>query len=218
MTEITDLQNEIARLTAENEMLRNKTCVKYPLETPLGILQMLGEKTYREENDSCAWKDSPLGCLDKLKNDCSGKVGELLIAELCKNGDIPYSYKCDINSTDGTYDIMIKDKKVEIKTAKLGKQKGFQHESLRSDGYDYLLFLDVCPTYYYITIMQKFDLTTKSDILSRKAHLRKGTSDVFKLDFNEKILQTLIPKGHTVLVSDSTNIASVVAFIYDTII
>lgn len=218
MTEITALKNEIARLTAENDMLRNKTCVKYAGETPLGIIQTLADNTYKEENDSCAWKDSPLGSLDKLKSDCSGKVGELLIAELCKNGDIPYSYKCDINSTDGTYDIIIKGKKVEIKTAKLGKQKGFQHESLRSDGYDYLLFLDVCPTYYYITIMQRFDLSTKSDILGRKAHLRKGTSDVFKLDFNEKILQTLIQKGHTIMVSDSTELTSVVGFICDTII
>ena len=97
----------------------------------------------------------------------------------------------DINSKDGTYDILILNKKIEIKTAKLGKHKSFQHENLRTDGYDFLLFIDICPNYYYLTIVPKYNLKS-SDIIGKKAHLRKGTTDVFKLDFNEKIIQKFI--------------------------
>ena len=52
----------------------------------------------------------------------------------------------------------ILNKKIEIKTAKLGKHKSFQHENLRTDGYDFLLFIDICPNYYYLTIVPKYNL------------------------------------------------------------
>ena len=212
-SEIEELKKEIELLKAENENLKSQKYTVYSDETPFGILQSLAETTYKAENDFCIWKDSPLKSLDKLKSDCSGKVGELLIEQFCKKGNIPYIYNGDTNSTDGTYDIIINEKKVEIKTAKLGKQKGFQHENLRMAGYDYLLFLDVCPSYYYITIIPKFDLRVKSAILGKKAHLRKGTSDVFKLDFNKKILDSLIPKAHTMKVLESSLLQDVLSFI-----
>jgi hypothetical protein len=212
------LKKEIMRLRLENEALKSKKCEVYSPDTPLGVLQELAEKIYKGESDACAWKGSLFEYLDMLKSDCSGKAGELLIEKFCNLGEIPNIYTGDVNSTDGTYDIIIKGKKVEIKTAKLGKQKGFQHEGLRISGYDYLLFLDVCPSYYYITVMPKFDLTVKSEILGRKAHLRKGTSDVFKLDFNEKILNSLVSKDVTLKVTDATSMTDVISFISSKIV
>jgi sugar-specific transcriptional regulator TrmB len=156
--EIEDLKKQIEMLKEENQHFKNQSNLVIFENTPFGILQSLAETIYNTENECCIWKNSPLRLLNQLKNDCSGKTGELLIESLCKNGDIPYIYNGNVNSTDGTYDILIKNKKIEIKTAKLGKHKGFQHECLRVDGYDYLLFLDICPTYYYITILPKFDL------------------------------------------------------------
>jgi len=213
MSEVEQLRLEIERLQLELQTMKMKTRVEYAVGTPLGILQTIGDTIYHNEHDSSMWKGSPLESLDKLKSDLSGKAGELLIEQFCKDGEIPHLYIGDSNSTDGTYDILIKDKKVEIKTAKLGKHKGFQHESLRMTGYDYLLFVDICPTSYYLTILPKFDLRTKSDILGRTPHLRKGASDVYKLDFNEKILQSLITKGHTIKILETTPLTEVTTFL-----
>jgi hypothetical protein len=213
LNEIEELRKEVEQLRRENEFLKNKKCIKRPLSnTPLGILHALSENIYSSEYESGLWKDSVFETLDKLKNDCSGKAGELLIEQLCKIGKIPHIYNGNTNSKDGTYDIVLNEKKVEIKTAKLGKQKSFQHESLRNSGYDYILFIDVCPDYYYVTIVPRFDLTKKSDILGKTAHLRKGTTDVFKLDFTEKNIDGLVEKGHTLKITDDTTIADVVAF------
>ena len=212
---VKELEEKLASLLLEIKTLKNpaKPSSNIEEDSPLGILKGIASKIYKEEKTSNSWQDSVLEELDKLKNDCSGKSGELLIEHFCKAGNIPHTYNCDINSKDGTYDIIIKDKKVEIKTAKLGKQKTFQHESLRSAGYDYLLFLDICPSYYYITIIPKFDLNKKSEILGRKAHLRKGTDDVFKLDTSEKIITSLIDKGFSIKVSDKTLFKDVIEFI-----
>jgi hypothetical protein len=205
-----------AELELRNAELEKATAVeieKYNNTSPIGFLQKLGDDTYHHEQKECFWKNSPLESLNKLKNDCSGKVGELFVEMICKNSSIPCTYNGDINSKDGTYDIIINDKKVEIKTAKLGKHKGFQHESLRSNGYDYLLFLDITPTSFYITILPRFDLHNKSVILGRKAHLRKGTTDVFKLDLNEKILDNLVVGGFTIKVSNETQLSPLSEFI-----
>ena len=213
------LKKKMAELEKENEELKKKNNKKkYKKDTPLGFLQKLGDDTYNCENDASSWKNSPLVSLDKLKNDCSGKVGELFVEMICNKSNIPCVYNGDINSKDGTYDIIINGMKVEIKTAKLGKQKGFQHESLRSDGYDYLLFLDVTPTYFYMTIIPRYDITKESEILGRTAHLRKGTSNVFKLDFNEKLLKSLIPKGHTLMVLEEISLDTLSTFITNIIV
>ena len=209
-----ELENAKARNgELEKELEKELEIEKYINTSPIGILQKLGDDIYSQEQKECFWKNSPLESLNKLKNDCSGKVGELFIEMICKNSSVQCSYNGDINSKDGTYDIIINDKKVEIKTAKLGKHKGFQHESLRSNGYDYLLFLDITPSSFYITILPRFDLHSKSDLLGRKAHLRKGTNDVFKLDLNEKILNNLVVSGFTIKVSNETQLLPLTEFI-----
>lgn len=181
---------------------------------PIDILKNIGYKIY-ETNDN-KWKDSPLEILDKLKIDHSGKVGELLVEYYCKYGNINYIYS-DKDNTQ-LYDIIIKQKKVEIKTAKLGKHKSFQHEKLHNNGYDYMLFIDITPYYYYLTILPRFDLSIKSELIGRKAHLRKHTTNIFKLDFNEKNLTSLIDKGFSIKISKNTEIDKIVMFINDSII
>lgn len=180
--------------------------------TPFKMFQLISQDIYNEENKFYIWRNSPFEMLDKLKNDCSGKAGEMLVEKLCKDGNVNYSYNNGKTTPDGCYDIIINKKKVEIKTAKLGKQKSFQHECLRLSGYDYLLFVDVCPHYYYLTIIPRFNLRLKSIIFGRKAHLRKGTNDVFKLDWNEKILKSTIQNGYTIKVYDTTQLDELILF------
>jgi hypothetical protein len=216
-TENEKMKFKLKNLEDENEKLKleiNKNNrKKYVVGTPLEILQKLADDIYEEEYQNSFWKDSPLESLDKLKNDLSGKVGELFIESLCKQSFIPHVYDGNSIPTDGTYDIIINKRKIEIKTAKLGKHKTFQHEGLRLKGYDNLLFIDVTPTYAYVTIIPHFNLMEKSKIFEKKAHLRKGTSDVFKFDFTIKDLEILVIKGHTLKLSEETTILELSTFI-----
>jgi hypothetical protein len=213
--ELENVKAEKEKLKAELEKLKNKETV-YTDDLPIGFLQQLGKLTINQED---TWKDSPLEALNKLKIDSSGKVGELFVEMICKKSNIKCLYNGDINSKDGTYDILINDKKVEIKTARLGKNKSFQHEGLRSTGYDYLMFIDITPKHFYMTIVPKFNLKEKSVIFNRKPHLRKGTSDVFKLDFNEKIIkENLIPKKFSLLICETTKLIELSDFIIHNLI
>ena len=183
------------------------------MTNPLHILVNLSSKIFNENIKICPWQNSIFETLNKLKNDHSGKVGELFIETLCINGDINHEYKGDTLSKDGTYDIIINNKKIEIKTAKIGIHNSFQHENIRTDGYDYLIFLDITPSNIYITILPKFDLKIKSNIFERTPHLRKGSSDVYKIDFNIKILEKMIIKNNSLKISDKTDLEEIYTFI-----
>lgn len=182
-------------------------------ENPLGIIKNIANNILEKEKEKCIWKNSILELLNNLKIDSSGKVGELFIEYICNKYNIPNIYIQDINSKDGTYDIIIKGKKIEIKTAKIGKNKTFQHENLRISGYDYLLFIDICPNYYYITIVEKFNVKNKSIVFGIKPHLRKGTSDVYKFDYSEIKLKNLLPRANTIVIDINTSIENIVNYI-----
>lgn len=150
------------------------------------------------------WMGSHFEYLSRLSNDSGGKVGERFINGFCKVNNIPCEYKTK-NKNNSSYDIIINGKKVEIKTATFGKSRTFQHENLRNNGdYEYILFVDVLPDYYYVSILPKFDLSQKSELLNRTPHLRKGTTDVYKLDFTEKTLKNLVSLGYSVKINEQT--------------
>lgn len=183
--------------------------------TPFHFLQTKTMETFVKNEKVCIWKNAPFEYFSKLKNDHCGKVGELLVENICKESDIPHIYTGDINSKDGTYDIMILGKKVEIKTARLGASGTFQHECIRKEGYDYLMFIDVLPNYLYMTIVPKCDLTTKDNPLFAKAHLRKGSTDIYKIDFNEK---KIIQKLNSIKIVPEMHYESIEAFILKNIL
>ena len=97
---------------------------------------------YEKQESKNNWNGLPFGLIDNLKCDYSGKVGENYIYSLCNFLNIENIYcNDDTNTTDGVYDIIINNKKVEIKTARFGLSSSFQHESLRNGGCDYYLFV-----------------------------------------------------------------------------
>jgi hypothetical protein len=61
-------------------------------------------------------------------------------------------------------------------------------------------------------------LKIKSDIFGRKPHLRKGSTDVYKLDWNEKILHSMIQLGHSMQITDTTLLPEIIDFINNKII
>jgi len=153
------------------------------------------------------WVDQPFEEINDLKNDYSGKTGEVLIQTLCNTFGIPNVYDEDINSKDGTYDIVIKSKQDEIKTARISKCGAFQHENLKNEGCDYYLFVDVMPDRYFITVLnaRKFDLSTRNDVIGRTPHLRDKTTGVYKFDFSEKNIRSSISQGYSIEVTQHTN-------------
>ncbi len=209
------------------ELQKRISILQQQLKTPivnkeensvLNILASTCEEFFEKQEKSSIWKRSMFECIDKLKLDYSGKVGEVFIDKVCKLCNIDSSFNNDVNSKDGTYDNPIMNKRVEIKTARLGNQGTFQHENLRNGGCDYYLFVDITPTFLYITILPHFDLNEKCNITSRKAHLRKGTTDVFKFDLTEKNINLAIQKGFALKVEKQTTLNDVEEFFKKVII
>jgi hypothetical protein len=171
-------------------------------------------RLYSIQKTSNVFNDSSFESIDNLKLDYSGKVGEKIITKICDITDIKYSYEEDKNYSDGQYDIKINKKRMEVKTARLGKTGTFQHESLKNSNiYDSLMFVSILPNKYYLSIIPKFDLNKKFEVLGITPHLRKGAKDVFKFDFNVAKLNILVNKGFSIEINENTILEDVKKFI-----
>ena len=83
------------------------------------------------------WTNSNFEQIKYLDNTPKGQIGETFILEYCKELGFAVS---DEGSRLGTHDILIEDKKIEIKTATEDKTGSFQFNHLRLDyEYDFLL-------------------------------------------------------------------------------
>jgi hypothetical protein len=182
-------------------------------ESPYLMLKDIGDSLYKTQNNWNIWEDNIFENIEKLKNDYVGKLGEKYINTICKQLDLDVTYVEDKNSKDGTYDIQINNKKIEIKTSRISKEGAFQHESLRNHGCDYYLFLDILPSKFYMTILPKFDLNNRCNIIGRTPHLRKGSSDIFKFDFNEKNIINAVNLQYGLEVSRNTNFSLLKSFL-----
>lgn len=141
-----------------------------------------------------AWDDSPLQDIRKLSADAIGSGGEALLFNLCKKYGIDVEWDGNKNiskkgSSDRPYDMLIRGRKVEVKTARMGEYFTFQHETLSNDNSpDFWVFVDISPHETYFTVIDSYNLKSKHPILQRTAHSRKKTNDVYKLDTSECVL------------------------------
>ena len=141
-----------------------------------------------------AWDDSPLQDIRKLSADAIGSGGEALLFNLCKKHGIDVEWDGNKNiskkgSSDRPYDMLIRGRKVEVKTARMGEYSTFQHENLSNDNSpDFWIFIDISPHETYFTVIDSYNLKSKHPILQRTAHSRKKTNDVYKLDTSECVL------------------------------
>ena len=164
------------------------------------------------------WGQSPFADIDRLKNDHSGKAGEVFMDKLCEQLDIPKVYDGDIIADDGHYDIIINGKLVEVKTAREGKTYTFQHESLRNEGCEHWVFVDVTPTNIYITAIKSTDWNLKEGkrhpILEIGAHSRHSTTDQFKVDTRvSSSLAKGIKAGITLKIDSDTSLEDIKTFL-----
>jgi len=168
-------------------------------------LEDLINEIYERSREGSQWQGKIYEKINDLHCDLSGKVGERLLEKACLQAGIPVVYHGDKISTDGTYDIMIKGKKIEVKTARYGNakipsQRNFQHENLRSDeDCDYYVFVDIKPESFYITIIPKkgLDFTNMHPIMRTIPHLRRNTENQYKWDFSNAAIKRGIEAGIT---------------------
>jgi len=210
---IDDIRKDESRKKSLEEFKTRRIQKIREKNNPFFLLKQIGEELYRQQNNYNVWDENIFEKVEKLKNDYSGKLGEKYIYSICKLLSINIDYEEDVNSKDGTYDVKINGKKVEIKTARMSNNGAFQHEGLRNYGCDYYLFLDIFPDKFYITILPKFDLNNACSITGRKPHLRKGSSDIFKFDFNEKIILNCLKTGYSLEINKEIESSSIDSFI-----
>ena len=203
---------------SENSIVEDEEPILIKKKNPYNLLQKIVKNEYKNQAQKNLWDNTNFELVNLLKNDYSGRVGEKYIHELCNNINILNVYNNDKICKGGTYDIIIKDKKIEIKTARYGLSESFQHESLRNKSSDYYLFVDIKPSYFYITIIPSFDLAQKCKIIERKPHLRKGTTDVYKFDFSEINLKKSTLKGFSIKIEENTPFGDINNFIAKRII
>ncbi len=170
----------------------------------------------QKQVDSSRWGNSTFEEIDELKNDHSGRAGEKWVHEMCEFLNVPNEYNEDeVNQDNGTYDIGIKSRLVEVKTARVGnKEDNWQHESLRDHGCDYFWFNDVVPEGVFVTIISSdFDFTKKHPILGRTPHLRKETGGTYKFDFGPATLKKGMKAGVTMFIDSATSDLDIKQFI-----
>jgi len=168
-------------------------------------LEDLINETYVISREGSQWLGKRYEKINDLQNDYSGKIGERLLESACLQAGIPVFYNGDKISTDGTYDIMIKGKKIEVKTARYGNSpnislRNFQHENLRSDeDCDYYVFVDIKPDSFYVTVIPKkgLDFTKKHPIMGITPHNRRNTDNQYKWDFSNAAIKRGLRAGIT---------------------
>ena len=166
------------------------------------IFDTLVERVELSAKKKSVWDGSPLQDIRKLSADAIGYEGERLLFNLCQKHNIEVEWDGNKNISkkgdNRPYDILIRGRKVEVKTARMGERGTFQHETLSNDNSpDFWIFIDISPHDTYITVIPSYDLTTKNPVLGRTAHSRKKTNDVYKLDTNEFVLKKGINSGIT---------------------
>lgn len=175
------------------------------------------EKT-KQENSDFMWETSPFKSINELKTNNVGVVGEKVIKEMLKMAGI---YTCITGSSSRTFigDGLVKNKSVEIKTARLGKTKTFQHE-LGEEPWlcHYLILVDFTPKCFYITVMKNFSeehyLSPKRRAMPyfNKAITRRKETACFKLTTNEYDISRSVSNGDTIMIDSETSPGTISSF------
>ena len=189
------------------------------------VIKKLKDQQDLENQD--IWTGSKFEAMNDLKIDYSGKVGEnVFFPFLMENTDwsVVYLDNSNTNAGDGVYDGMINGKRVEVKTARLGKSTSkydmfggnFQHENLKHGECDYVLFLDYTPNYLLMTVIdfQNINLDESHSVLGVKPHKRKDTTNIYKLDLKENTsIKKAVDGGIAMKVDEDTKNEDVIQFL-----
>ncbi|RLA74287.1 MAG: hypothetical protein DRG11_05355 [Epsilonproteobacteria bacterium] len=165
------------------------------------ILDKIDDITKRKKPPKFVWKDSTYEDIKyRLSLDDRGQIGEELLADVfIDENRFVVDYQKNITSTDKGYDIIINNKKIEVKTATITTNSGnFQHEHLQIDrDFDMIFFVDIAPNQVFLTAVKKADViwSKKRTDSKKKRPLHRRPNGDYKCDFTIKhITNNDIPK------------------------
>jgi len=180
----------------------------------------------KKQKEDDIWKDKPFESFNYLSADYSGKAGENGLFDFLKrtkenglhNWEIIYNGDSNSNAPDGTYDmgIVVSSKnRTGIKTARIGKQKSFQHDHLHDEECDCEILIDITPSCAYLTVInfKHYSLKNKHSIFGLTPHLRKNTSNNYKLDLRENHLQKGIIGNITIKLDETISDEEIISFL-----
>jgi len=123
------------------------------------------------------WIDSKFGHIKYLGNTSKGAIGESFILQYCK--ELGFTVSAEGNRL-GTHDILINDKKVEVKTATEDVTGSFQFNHLRLDyKYEFVVCVGISPNELLFGIWSKSDLATGN--AGNLVSMGAGQNSSFKL-------------------------------------
>jgi hypothetical protein len=192
-------------------------------DTPSSWLIALIEEQKKKEDEKDIWKNSEYKDIAKLQSNNVGIVGEQLVYTLCNKTGIEASIDGvkTKQKGGGAGDGIINGKTVEIKTAIQGNtSKTFQHELGETPWKaDYMIFLDISPEHYYMTIFENFtEEHYKSGnkcvaCFPTKSITWRKKQGAFKLDTTVAINQDNIKKGISIKITDDIDKQDINAFV-----
>lgn len=182
------------------------------------------EKNNQDDGDNI-WLNSPYKNINLLKSNNVGNVGEKFLNKLCNLCNI----ECEIDGSKtkkigggNKGDGIIKNKSIEIKTARQGKNNTFQHELGEHPWKSYyMVFIDFTPIDIYLTIFPNFT-EEHYQTIKRKAMpyfnksitRRKETSIDNSGDFKLTLtIKDLIECNHTIKINNEVDINTIKEFI-----
>tara|TARA_B100002019_G_C21249685_1_gene590418 strand:- start:1182 stop:1802 length:621 start_codon:yes stop_codon:yes gene_type:complete len=163
------------------------------------------------------WQGSRFEFLRGLSLDERGKWGEEFIESLVRSTtslDVIWDGDKNTGHEDGAvFDMIVNSLKTEIKTATQSTEGyTYQHENIYEEGKDWegkdgtkwdkVLFLDITPTGFYVTVIDRTDFYFKGQhpILLKSATLRKTHDKAYKFDTSRAVLSRGIEAGYTIYV------------------
>lgn len=161
--EIDNIQQRIQEheriiMNAQNEITKLRSKLQEH-KTPSTLLSNIIEEQRCKEEKNDIWTKNFYRDITKLQSNNVGIVGEKLIQNICSHCNV----KSHIDGTrmktrgGGIGDGNIKDKTIEVKTADLGIRGTFQHELGEHPWKsDYLMFVDIKPESFFLTILKNF--------------------------------------------------------------
>lgn len=155
------------------------------------------------------WEYSIFKELVSFSADKRGELGERWVSDWIGASDIEVIDDVTTKTNFGeAFDMIIEgDVKVEIKTAYRGLSNSWQHENLYKLGCcAYVVFVDVDYTSIYLSIveMEHIPFDARNAMFGKKATLRQGRSDGYKLDFSPTTIKNLTKAGKTLTIDPNT--------------
>lgn len=145
-------------INAQNEITKLRSKLQEH-KTPSTLLSNIIEEQRCKEEKNNLWTKSCYRDITKLQSNNVGIVGEKLIQDICSQCNITSHIDGSRMKTrgGGIGDGHIKNKACEVKTAHLGISGTFQHELGEHPWKsDYLVFVDITPESFFITILKNF--------------------------------------------------------------